>query len=289
MMLNYSAGRPRFLDLLVLLGLIIGIFVYTENSVPGFSTFSTRLAQHSTISTTTCDERLDELDRTFNRRRDARIELIDINKAEASYDLYEPEAVCFSEERFGSTKRYTAYGDGPKFICGVDVIAEKSNSSEGCLVYSVGSNNRIGFEVGISNFMGCETHTFDPTLNKPFVGNKYATFHPWGLGNDGAFMVEEKAQLDRNEHGGCEWDALPPLFNAIAAGEMKVDQVLVEVHFPPSEAALAAVFLAADKAKLRVFHKERNSWGVANCCVEYAFVSQATNYNVMVMTNLNVK
>jgi hypothetical protein len=80
---------------------------------------------------------------------------------------------------------------GPKFICGVDVIAEKSNSSEGCLVYSVGSNNRIGFEVGISNFMGCETHTFDPTLNKPFVGNKYATFHPWGLGNDGAFMVKK--------------------------------------------------------------------------------------------------
>ena len=116
MMLNYSAGRPRFLDLMVLLGLIIGIFVYTENSVPGFSTFSTRLAQHSTISTTTCDERLDELDRTFNRRRDARIELIDINKAVASYDLYESEAVCFSEERFGSTKRYTAYGDGKNFL-----------------------------------------------------------------------------------------------------------------------------------------------------------------------------
>ena len=79
---------------------------------------------------------------------------------------------------------------GPKFICGVVVIAEKSNSSEGCLVYSVGSNNDISFEVGISNFMGCETHTFDPTLNSPFVGEKYATFHPWGLGNDGAFMVE---------------------------------------------------------------------------------------------------
>lgn len=32
---------------------------------------------------------------------------------------------------------------------------------------------------------GCETHTFDPTLKKPFVGGEYATFHPWGLGLDG--------------------------------------------------------------------------------------------------------
>jgi len=55
-------------------------------------------------------------------------------------------------------------------------------------VYSVGSNNDISFEVGIGNFIGCETHTFDPTLNSPFVGDDYAIFHPWGLGNDGAFM-----------------------------------------------------------------------------------------------------
>ncbi len=51
--------------------------------------------------------------------------------------------------------------------------------------------------------------------------------------------------------------------------------MLVEVHFPPSADALAAVFLAADKAKLRVFHKERNSWGHWNCCIEYAFVSES--------------
>jgi len=78
----------------------------------GFSTFSTRLAQHST-NAATCDERLDELDRTFNRRRDARIELI--NESTQSWDFYEPEAVCLSEERFGSTKRYNAFGDG-KFL-----------------------------------------------------------------------------------------------------------------------------------------------------------------------------
>ena len=78
---------------------------------------------------------------------------------------------------------------GPKFICGVDVLAAKSNStSDGCLVYSIGSNNQIEFEEATFNHIGCEIHTFDPTLDKPFVGDKYATFHPWGLGEDGAKM-----------------------------------------------------------------------------------------------------
>jgi hypothetical protein len=98
-----------FLKLVSLLALIVGIYVLTESSMPSFSISSTGRVHHST---TTCQERIDELDRIFNQRRNARIELIDINKDAPSYDLYEPEAVCFSEERFGSEKRYTAFSDG---------------------------------------------------------------------------------------------------------------------------------------------------------------------------------
>ena len=55
-----------------------------------------------------------------------------------------------------------------------------------CLVYSVGSNNnKIDFERSVQQFMGCEIHTFDPTLTKPFTGDEYATFHPWGIGKNG--------------------------------------------------------------------------------------------------------
>lgn len=105
--------RVLFLSTLLLFALIIGIFVFTENSMPSFSISSTRLADHFTSTASwSCDERLDELDRIFDQRRNARIELIDINKETPSYDLYEPEAVCFSDERFGSEKRYTAFGDG---------------------------------------------------------------------------------------------------------------------------------------------------------------------------------
>ena len=113
------------------------------------------------------------------------------------FDLFELEATtCFREECFGSEsdERFDAFGDGPKFVCGVDVIAAKAKAdnanggdSPGCLVYSVGSNNDIQFEKAIPTHMkGCEIHTFDPTIDvDDFIGRKYATFHPWGLGTDG--------------------------------------------------------------------------------------------------------
>ena len=44
---------------------------------------------------------------------------------------------------------------------------------------------------------------------------------------------------------------------------------------PKSPEILYNFFLAADRAKLRITHKERNQWGCAGSrCVEYAFVSE---------------
>lgn len=85
--------------------------MFMQSSKPSVVISSTALVHHST---TTCNERLDELDRTFDKRRNARIELIGVDHEPplSMYDLYEPEAVCFSDERFGSEKRYTAFGDG---------------------------------------------------------------------------------------------------------------------------------------------------------------------------------
>lgn len=141
-----------------------------------------------------CGDVLDALDTKFNERRAARQNHPDYNQfggGKKMFDLYEPEATCLTEERFGSKSgtRYSAYGDGPKFICGVDLIATKAKKSDGkgCLVYSIGSNNDIAFEKAVFTTMpGCEIHTFDPTLEDVgFVGDEYSTFHPWGLGTDG--------------------------------------------------------------------------------------------------------
>lgn len=110
-------------------------------------------------------------------------------------DLWEPEAVCFSEERFGETReydtldktrRYQSFGDGPKFVCGVDLLAAEAKAGKNCLVYNVGSHNEIEYELSVNQYIGCEVHTFDPTVDPAvYKGHDYSVFHPWGIGLDG--------------------------------------------------------------------------------------------------------
>ena len=77
---------------------------------------------------------------------------------------------------------------------------------------------------------------------------------------------------------------MPPLFDLIASGKIKVDQVLIELHHTKVGRRLRGdfgrtlqrFFAAADTAKLRITHKERNQWGCDGYrCVEYALVSEA--------------
>ena len=131
-----------------------------------------------------CSSVLSQLDKVWDERRKARL---DTNHPVSDnpvrfFDLYEPEATCFTEERFGARgdKRYDTFGDGPKFVCGIDLLAAENGN---CLVYSIGSKNNIAFEVSVKHFLGCETHTFDPTIDS-FVGSDYATWHLWELGKD---------------------------------------------------------------------------------------------------------
>ncbi len=75
---------------------------------------------------------------------------------------------------------------------------------------------------------------------------------------------------------GCEYAAIPPLFDLISSGKASVNQVLIELH-SKSPQILYDFFLAADRVKLRRTHKERNQWGCYRSrCVEYAFVSEAS-------------
>ena len=73
---------------------------------------------------------------------------------------------------------------------------------------------------------------------------------------------------------------MPPLFDLIGAGKIKVNQILIELHrdagFGDSFNNVYDFFLAADRAKFRVTHKERNHWGCGGAsCVEYAFTSES--------------
>ncbi|KAG7369971.1 methyltransferase domain containing protein [Nitzschia inconspicua] len=276
--------------------------------------------------TNECKEKLDALDRFHDQRRVARLQFAnkakeagknvyemywkrgDIDKENErrrtlTFDLFEPEAVCLMEERFGglSDERFVAFGDGPKFVCGVDYLRESyKKRNERCLVYSVGSNNNIQFEKAVKDNIGCEIHTFDPTLRTPFRGYDYADFHPWGLGKEGEKVRVEnrdnvefttqsvenvmkqlghtgrKIDIFKIDCEGCEFEAMPPVFEAITNGTLQIDQLLIEMHARVSYEVMTDFFEAADRAGFRITHKERNGWGCGGTtCVEYAFVNES--------------
>ena len=251
-----------------------------------------------------CTDILDALDRNFDLRRRIRqqhtrdtsdeLDKLDPHTSKKLFDLFEPEANCFSDERFGGPSRFLAFGDGGKFMCGIDLLKKRKGD---CLVYSIGSNNDISFEKAIHKSLACETHTFDPTLSEPFVGGAYATFHPWGFGKQGeevsfvqkdvkANFTAQSIQTIQSKLGhtgrridilkidceGCEYGAMPGLFKSIQGGHVVVDQIQIELHRKMFDRHL---FDAADAANMRIFHKERNGWGCSGYqCVEYAFVSE---------------
>lgn len=369
----------RTLILLIILSVIYNIGGWHNN--PAGLSAPTKDGNNNDDSNN-CVARLDALERVWDERRSVRLNLLkdvmesgkkniyeylwttkgstkqlssaqeEVRSKKFRFDLWEPEAVCITEERFGGTKsdvRYDAFGDGPKFVCGVDYIRELYGSShssssssvartgqntqlesdslpslslsarpkktqqkqqqqrgqkqqqhEPCLVYSIGSNNNIRFEQAVKKHIGCEIHTFDPTLRSEFIGSDYATFHPWGLGVDGEVIHFQQDKIDATftaysmdrivqklghvgrkidilkidcEH--CEYTTMPPVFDAVAAGSLQIDQILIELHREPYE-TLTDFFASADRAGYRITHKERNGWGCeGNGCVEYAFVRES--------------
>ena len=71
---------------------------------------------------------------------------------------------------------------------------------------------------------------------------------------------------------------MPLIFESIAAGNLVIDQIQIELH-PRSKVSYEEIrdfFTYVDKAKMRIMHKERNQWGCKGWrCLEYAFVSES--------------
>ncbi|CAJ1953932.1 unnamed protein product [Cylindrotheca closterium] len=287
----------------VLVLFVIGgsFYIRSTTSAPASSEQQNTLAG---VGDAFCKQRLLKLEEQFNHRRQVRIDAMfqrNTTKRTERFDVFEPEANCIAEERFGSDTRYLAIGDGPKFVCGVDLIGNKNakNPKDECLVYSIGSDNDIEFEKAVHDFLGCETHTFDPTLKTAFKGDAYSTFHPWGIGVDGetvravynkrktnfvtkslGAIVAELGHNDRTidifkiDCERCEYEAMPAFFDLIAAKKIRVNQIQIELHLQSYD-AVAKLFMAADRAGMRIFHKERNGWGCGGFrCIEYALVSE---------------
>jgi hypothetical protein len=238
--------------------------------------------------------------------------------ARAAWNAYEPEWMCESEERLGArlertkdtgpiaiaVERRAAFGDGPKWVCGLDALAVGNRS---CLVYSIGSHNDYGFEMAVKAVHPhCEVHTFDPTLGMlpddrgaTFLGAAYSQFHDVGLGEQpapdttGIDAWRRKLRpllgiVDKLGHAGrtidilkidcesCEWTALKPAFAALADGRFRIGQLQIEMHLLKKKTSQDDVdrFMdAADRAGLRLFHKEPNVLhGDGYSAIEFSFV-----------------
>lgn len=215
------------------------------------------------------------------------------------YDVFEPEWDCELQDRVGKP-----FGDGGKFMCGLPAIA----ADDKCLVYSVGSHGEVEFEKAMLLRTACEVHTFDPTVEltehhtrlhphevppgqEAWAANRSINAYKWGLGDARAdFSLGQLMPLrdimDQLQHthrpitvlkvdcDGCEYKAFASVFKACAAGELVIDQLLVELHSLNFE-WVRGFFDGADACGLRLFHKERNHWGCNGyTCVEFSFVSE---------------
>jgi hypothetical protein len=239
------------------------------------------------------------------RKADDKSELRGMH-ARAAWNAYEPEWMCESEERLGArhertkdtgpiataVERRAAFGDGPKWVCGLDALAA-GPGNRSCLVYSIGSHNDFGFEMAVKAVHPhCEVHTFDPTLGTlpgdggaNFLGKAYSQFHDVGLGErpasgrtvgTNAWRLKLRPLsgiIDKLGHAGrtidilkidcesCEWTALQPAFAALADGRFRIGQLQIEMHLlkkKTSQDDVDSFMDAADRAGLRLFHKEPN-------------------------------
>lgn len=210
-----------------------------------------------------------------------------------AYDNFEPEWNCEDEVRFGL--KTVSGGDGPKFACSPHVLA----STEGCIVYSIGSNYDFSFEYAVNRIAPkCEIHTFDGTLNltkralPKQLKEKNIHFHNWNVVSD--CHSEELAKLEfpsrcvsdilhtlhhqyktitwlKVDCEGCEYTVIPNFVEHY----IKIDQIMVEFHGTNAQ-KVANLFSSLHSVGMMIFHKERNHWGCAGYkCVEYSLISSS--------------
>ena len=211
------------------------------------------------------------------------------NAEKTAYDIIEAEWSCELEHRFGSTL-FTA-GDGPKYVCGIDILREH----EKCVVYSIGSSYDFTFEYAVNRVApNCEIHTFDGTMNltdRPVPSNLVSQniqFHNWNIiadcerVQDGPYnalclqhTLERLGHTDtiiswfKIDCEGCEYVVVPHLLMS----SVKVEQILMEVH-GTNHAPILNLFNNLWDAEFIVFHKERNHWGCDGYrCVEFSLMS----------------
>mmetsp|Transcript_5792 Transcript_5792/g.35963 ORF Transcript_5792/g.35963 Transcript_5792/m.35963 type:complete len:890 (+) Transcript_5792:259-2928(+) len=174
---------------------------------------------------------------------------------------WEPDFACVAEMRVGPP------GDGGKWVCD----PYKLNATA-CLVYSIGSQNEFGFEMGIRALLpNCTVHTFDHTVEvpKPPEG---VHFHSQGLsGHNGVPPLYDLLDLKAmHGHGGqtldilkvdiegAEYSSLLPLLDITNGCKLHARQVLIEIHPRHPIQFVQDLLQRFRNCGYAIFHKEPN-------------------------------
>lgn len=261
----------------------------------------------------------DAFTRIWNRRKNTHAQYVRTKDSQHSkinftlinpknaYDYFEPEWNCEDEVRLGST--IVSHGDGPKFVCGLGVLA----STESCIIWSIGSDYDFSFEYAVNRIAPqCEIHTFDGTLNlakralPKGLKEKNIHFHNWNIVAD--CRSEELANLTSPSHcvsdtlqklnhhertaitwlkvdcEGCEFTVMPKF----AETSVEIHQIMIEIH-GTNAVEIKSLFRSLQDTGMMIFHKERNHWGCLGYkCVEYSLITE--DYAQKVLHNfLNTK
>ncbi|GAB0489430.1 hypothetical protein MMPV_000649 [Pyropia vietnamensis] len=211
-----------------------------------------------------------------------------INDAPAWWQSnYEPNFSCAFEQRLGNA------GDGGKWVCDPTSIPSALAGRQ-CVVYSVGSGRRVGFEKAVHQALpDCRIFTFDHTVGEE--GGKavppYVTFLPYGLTAEdepgspmrGLGSIRKELGHEPSNRGvsleilkvdieGEEYNALLPWLRSGALDGVR--QLLIEIHGPYRSGKYdnaREIFTELEAAGWVITHKEPNLLK-SGALVEYAFL-----------------
>jgi hypothetical protein len=213
------------------------------------------------------------------------------------FDSWNPEYDCGRSARIG-----LKVGDGGKWVCDPKGLFGKEYKYplQDCIVYSIGSNFDLSFELDFKKVTqnNCKIFTFDPTLKGRGIGeaafsleaaNNGIMFKPWGLAktsnsSSDHFSLRDimkklghsKIDLLKIDCEGCEYTSFEHIFKDCERdpSSLPFSMLLIELH-TQSFSVISRFFSGADKCGLRLYHKEPNHWGCEGYkCVEFSFMTE---------------
>jgi FkbM family methyltransferase len=208
--------------------------------------------------------------------------------------IFKPTWNCLAKERVGNKF------DGGKWHCNINAIRKHPR----CIVYSLGSNADVGYELAIRDRTDCEIHVFDPTVSKKKVQPmlpKNAYFHEIGIaGHTGSMDIDgklykvstikdvmtelghERVSVLKMDIEGNEYAAIDAL-DLSNALKTAIDELLIEFHWRGAPLAVNA-FERILRAGFRIFSNEPNLFyrTLPAAGIEYSFIHErvADDYNM---------